>query len=123
MATLTVTEQIPGSDSIDYRDVIIPERLTVRQLICHYVQQQVERQQQVKSEPSNSFFIPKTVKQATPGSKPTIEQLQERALTAFTDNQIVVLLNDRQAEELDENIEITGKSNVTFLRLTPLIGG
>ena len=124
MATLTVTEQIPGSGSTDFIDVIVPEHTTVRQLICDYVEQQFNRRTNEPAKP-NSFLLAKEERMTNPVPKTrfTIEQLKERALSAFTDNQIILLLNDRQAEKLDEIIEITNKSNVTFLRLTPLIGG
>lgn len=45
------------------------------------------------------------------------------ALDAFKANGFVLLLDDRQIETLDEEVVIGPESVVTFLRLTPLVGG
>lgn len=42
---------------------------------------------------------------------------------AFQDGRYFVLLNDRQAENLDETIDLARTTEVTFLLLTPLKGG
>jgi hypothetical protein len=46
-----------------------------------------------------------------------------RAVEAFEANQILILVNDRQAESLDEEFTVGSTTTVTFLRLTPLVGG
>jgi hypothetical protein len=46
-----------------------------------------------------------------------------RAVEAFEANQILILVNDRQAESLDEEFVVGSTTTVTFLRLTPLVGG
>jgi hypothetical protein len=45
------------------------------------------------------------------------------ALDAFEQNGFVLLVDDRQAVEWDEEIEIHPGSTVVFLKLTPLVGG
>ena len=42
---------------------------------------------------------------------------------AFGRNGFVVLVDDRQVEELDEDIELALGTEVTFLKLVPLVGG
>ncbi|WP_329118302.1 hypothetical protein [Streptomyces sp. NBC_01465] len=51
------------------------------------------------------------------------ERQFERALTAFGRNGFVVLVGERQVEELDEEIELPAGTEVTFLKLVPLVGG
>jgi len=34
-----------------------------------------------------------------------------------------VLVDDRQVEELQEEVTLTGESTATFLKLVPLVGG
>jgi hypothetical protein len=46
-----------------------------------------------------------------------------RAVEAFEVNQILILVNDRQAESLDEEFVVGSTTTVTFLRLTALVGG
>ena len=48
---------------------------------------------------------------------------RERALRAFAGNGLIVLVGDRQLTELDEEVEVTADTEVTFLRLIPLVGG
>lgn len=48
---------------------------------------------------------------------------RERALTAFAGNGLLVLVGDRQLLDLDEEVELTADTEVTFLRLIPLVGG
>ena len=45
------------------------------------------------------------------------------ALEAFERNGFVLLVDDRQIEELEEEIRVRPETRVTFLRLIPLMGG
>ena len=45
------------------------------------------------------------------------------ALEAFGRNGFVLLVNDRQIESLDEEIRVQPETQVTFLKLVPLVGG
>ncbi|HMS41616.1 MAG TPA: hypothetical protein PKE69_15395, partial [Pyrinomonadaceae bacterium] len=47
----------------------------------------------------------------------------EKAIQAFERNGFIVLVDDIQAESLDQIIEIEAKTSVTFLKLVPLVGG
>lgn len=46
-----------------------------------------------------------------------------RAIEAFNRNRFILLFNDRQLEELDEEVALTPDAEVVFLYLTPLVGG
>lgn len=45
------------------------------------------------------------------------------ALNAFSQNGYFILINDLQAESLDQKILITTETSVRFIKLLPLIGG
>lgn len=45
------------------------------------------------------------------------------ALDAFQKNGFFILVNNRQAETLEEEITIADSTTVSFIKLTPLIGG
>lgn len=47
----------------------------------------------------------------------------EVACTAFERNGFVVLVDDRQVENLDEEITVQAETTVSFLKLVPLVGG
>jgi hypothetical protein len=51
------------------------------------------------------------------------EEQCARALEAFGRNGFVVLVDDRQVEELDDVVDLPVGAQVTFLRLVPLVGG
>jgi hypothetical protein len=44
-------------------------------------------------------------------------------VTAFRRNGFVVLVDERQVEDLDEVVDLFAGSVVTFLKLVPLVGG
>ena len=46
-----------------------------------------------------------------------------RAIDAFGRNGFFILVDDRQAEALDEAIDISPSTQVSFVKLTPLVGG
>lgn len=45
------------------------------------------------------------------------------ALNAFSQNGYFILINDLQAESLDQKIQITTETCVRFIKIVPLIGG
>ena len=47
----------------------------------------------------------------------------DRAIQAFESNQILILVDDRQAESLDEEFAVDSRTSVTFLHLSLLVGG
>ncbi len=47
----------------------------------------------------------------------------EIALEAFERNSFILLINDRQAESLDEEIMLDSSSQISFLKMVPLVGG
>ncbi len=128
--TLTIGEEAPGGGAKRSSQVLLPERLTVRQLIGAYVDAQIAQQQSAELV-HQSFFIPtedelilNQKSHSVPKSKPLDrEKLQTRALLAFEQNRYFILIDNNQAENLDQEIVLTSQSQVTFLRLTPLVGG
>ncbi len=47
----------------------------------------------------------------------------ELATEAFDAGRILILVNDRQAASLDEEIVLSPETDIAFLRLMPLVGG
>jgi hypothetical protein len=47
----------------------------------------------------------------------------ETALQAFKDGFYLVFIDDQQQEDLTAIVDLTGSSELLFLRLTPLVGG
>ncbi|MEU4560040.1 hypothetical protein AB0F72_16790 [Actinoplanes sp. NPDC023936] len=57
--------------------------------------------------------------------RPTLREilLTFSAVEAFSRNSFVVLVGNRQIEDLDERLDLSDGAEVTFLRLVPLAGG
>ena len=51
------------------------------------------------------------------------EKQYASAIAAFHGNGFLVLVDDRQITELDEAVDLRPQTQVTFLKLVPLIGG
>lgn len=51
------------------------------------------------------------------------EEQYERAIESFESNGFFILIDDRQIESLDEEIEVAPQSQVSFVKLVPLVGG
>ncbi|MET7616401.1 hypothetical protein [Streptomyces sp. NPDC005408] len=51
------------------------------------------------------------------------DRAYDRAVEAFGRNGFLVLVGDRQIEELDELVDLGPRTEVVFLRLVPLVGG
>lgn len=51
------------------------------------------------------------------------EQEIENALSGFKNRRVIMLFDDQEVEDLDQPLIITDDSQVTFLRLLPLMGG
>ena len=108
------------------------ERITVRELIRERVYQEVteynfrsRRQggvfrglvQPTDTERTlNGFKVPK-------GRDIDWEAQFARAIDAFGRNGFFILVDDRQAETLEQEIVIGPSTQVSFLKLTPLVGG
>jgi hypothetical protein len=51
------------------------------------------------------------------------EEQYRRAIIAFERNGYFILVDDRQVESLDDEIELTADTEISFVKLVPLVGG
>ena len=130
--TLTVFDETLGGQRDAARELTFPtERITVRELIRERVYQEVKDHNADRAQ--NGFFrglVQPTGAEATLNGyrleRPRMidwEPQFERALEAFEANQILLLVDDRQTETLEDVIEVRPGSEVVFLKLVPLVGG
>jgi hypothetical protein len=129
-ATLLIRDETPGAPSFhEWSLEVLTERITVRELIRSRVYQEVQDFNQAQTGEYRGLVQPTDSERTLNGyrlKKPRQidwrEQFQ-RAIEAFESSQVLVVVNDRQAESLDEEITILPGTEVTFLRLTLLVGG
>jgi hypothetical protein len=129
-ATLTIRDESATGETLLELTLTVPaERITVRDLIRQRVFHEVEEYNRRKPDtfrgliqPSDSERMLNGYRLKQPRTVDANTQLA-RAIDAFAGNQIIMLVGDHQVESLDEEIVVGPDTRVSFLRLTPLVGG
>lgn len=131
MATLTVRdESVSGEVFDDFALHFATDTITVRQLIRERVHQEVlQRSTETGHSRRQRLVNPEPLEAALNG-EPVVERQTidwrkqvDIACEAFERNGFFILLDERQAESLDEVLTIRHDSVVNFIKLTPLVGG
>ena len=127
--TCTICDASTGSKEYQFTLNVLNEQLTVQELICTRVSQEVLNYNLKQPTHYRGLVQPSDAEQTLNGfrlrSRRQLDQDEEcnKALKAFQENQFLLLLDNRQLTELDEEITIKPGSLVTFLKLIPLVGG
>jgi hypothetical protein len=129
-AMLTVhDERATGERTHSVRLSFSTEKVTVRELIRERIYQEVQDYNLKESEYFNGLVEPSDAEKTLNGfklrqrRKIDWEEQFERALDAFQRNGFFILVGDRQAERLDEELVVSGDTDVSFVKLVPLVGG
>jgi hypothetical protein len=107
----------------------LTERLSVRELIRARIYQEVQDYNQKEPEYFRGLVEPADAERVLNGYKIKAkrkidwEEQFKRAVEGFERNRFFVLVGDRQAEDLDEQFEVKVDSEVSFVKLVPLVGG
>jgi hypothetical protein len=128
--TLTVYDELTsGGRTNELTLEFLTERITVRELIRSRVYQEVTEYNARQPEHFRGLVQPTDAEQVLNGyrlrqrRKIDWQAQYDKAITAFRGNGFLVLVEDRQLTELDEGIELRAGTEVTFLKLVPLVGG
>lgn len=121
----TMTGSITGEMTLEF----LTEIITVRELIRSRVYQEVKDFNAQQTEHFRGLIQPTDTEATRNGFK--LKKSREidwrkqfeKAVEAFERNQVLILVNDHQAEALDEEITLAPDTSVTFLKLTLLVGG
>ena len=118
-----------GDDERDFTLEVPDERITVRQLIRARVYREVHDYNLDQPEYFHGLIQPSDAERSLNGFKMRRrrsidpERQFELAKRAFYTNGFILLVDDRQVDELEEEIEVRPDTTVTFLKLVPLVGG
>ncbi len=131
--TLTIRDETTfafGNDDEGAFALDVPaERITVRGLIRTRVYHEVRDYNLRQPEYFRGLVQPTDAERTLngfkvrPGRRLDPEKQFEGAVESFYRNGFLVLVNDRQVDELEEEIEVRPETTVTFLKLVPLVGG
>lgn len=130
MAMVTfVDETTAGERGTAWHLEIFEERLTLREIIRRRVFQEVAEHNAAGGDTFRGLVQPGDTERALNGfrmrthRRVDAEQQYARAVEAFSRNGFVVLVDDRQIEDLDTDLQLTMRTEITFLKLVPLVGG
>jgi hypothetical protein len=131
--TLTIRDETTssfGGDNEEFTLDVPTERITVRELIRARVYGEVRDYNLRQPEYFRGLVQPTDAERTLNGFKVRRgrridpEKQFKRAVESFYRNGFLVLVDDRQVDELQEEIEIRpDTTTVTFLKLVPLVGG
>lgn len=129
-ALLIRDEALSGETQQEFSLDFLTEHITVRELIRSRVYQEVRDFNVRKSR--NGFcglVTPTDAERTLKGVR--LKHLQEinwqeqfeQAVAGFEQGRMLILINDQQAQSLEEQIEVRPDTIVTFVKLTLLVGG
>src|SRR6266550_9200894 len=128
--TLTIhDETTSGQKTNTFTLDCLTERMSVRELIRARIYQEVQDYNQREPEYFRGLVEPTAAERVLNGYKLKArrkidwQEQFKRALEAFDRNGFFVLVGDRQAESLDEQFEVQVDTEVSFVKLVPLVGG
>lgn len=130
--TLTIRDETTfsfGSEGGGFTLDVPTERVTVRELIRTRVYAEVRDYNLRRPEFFRGLIQPSDAERTLNGfrlrraRKIDAEVQFEKAVELFYRNGFLVLVDDRQVEELEDEIETGPETTVTFLKLVPLVGG
>lgn len=105
------------------------ELVTVKDIIEARVLEEVRRYNEKRPEFFNGLVEPSDAERTLNGFKLKNERAVDGekqvyvALDAFTRNAFFMLVDDRQAETLEEEVRLSKSTRISFVKLTPLVGG
>ena len=123
-------EEMTGKTRHEFSLEVLTERITVRELIRSRVFQEVKDHNASQNQREFCGLIQPTDAEKTLNGFRLKKSRQinwqeqfDKAVEAFANQQILVLVDDVQVESLDDEIEIATTTAVSFLRLVLLVGG
>lgn len=128
--TLTIhDETTSGQKTNTFTIDCLTERLTVRDLIKARIYQEVQDYNLKQPEYFRGLVEPTQAERVLNGYKLKVrrkidwQEQYQRALEAFDRNGFFVLVGKKQAESLDQEFEVKVDTEVSFVKLVPLVGG
>lgn len=129
-ATLTIRDETTsGSNIVALTLDCLAERMTVRELIRARIYQEVQDYNLRQPEYFRGLVQPSEAEQSLNGYKVLArrkidwEDQFSKAVEAFSRNGFFILIDDKQAETLDEEFEVRADTDISFVKLLPLVGG
>lgn len=103
-------------------------RITVEALIRERVHQEVRSHNAARTTVPFAGLVEPTASEESRNGPRTFRRVDpdrqaDVAVDEFRRGRVLLLVDDRQVEDPETELELTSSSGVTFLRLVPLVGG
>ena len=127
--TLRIRDESPSGETLGESVLeFVTERITVRELIRSRVYQEVQDYNLKRTTRNPQLVQLGAADRVRNGKAHTGQPVHwkpqvELAIKAFEQNRVIIVVGDRQAERLDDEIIIAPETCVTFLKIVPLAGG
>jgi hypothetical protein len=133
--TVTIRDETASGQVYSETPLQFPtHRISARELIRERVYQEVQDfNRQQNQEVFRGLVQPTETERVLNGQRPEFRMKQHReidwkeqfdkAIDSFQANGFFILVGDRQVDSLDEKFEIDTQTQVSFVRLTMLVGG
>lgn len=129
-ATITIKDETSGGKLLSEIQIPIKSKtVTVKDIIEARVEYEVKKYNEKLPEYFMGLVQPTSAEKTLNGfkmkerKKIDPEKQVYTALHAFQNNGYFVLIDDKQADSLEQEIPVTPKTVVSFVKLTPLVGG
>ena len=129
-ATITIYDETAAGDRTNALTLdFLTARIPVRELIRRRVYEEVQEYNLSMPEYFKGLVQPTDAERVLNGyklrerRKIDWEEQARRAEEAFERNGFFLLVDDRQVESLDQEIDLKIGSEVSFIKLVPLVGG
>ncbi len=129
-ATLTIRDETTTGDSFhEWTLELLTERITVRELIRSRVYQEVKDYNARQPETFNGLVQPTDAERSLNGYRMKERRMIDwqpqfdKAIDAFNRRGFLLLIGERQATGLEEEVVIQPGTVVSFVKLVPLVGG
>lgn len=129
MQILISDELLNGTVTNQFEIHLSSNIVSVKELIKMRVTKEIEAYNNRLPEYFNGLVAPTDAERTLNGFKLKPKQVIDAekqvyvALDAFQKNGFFILVDNQQLEELDEMVRLQSTSKISFVKLTPLIGG
>lgn len=129
MTTITIVDESTAGATRIWSLDFLDETISLRELIRRRIYQEVTEYNARKAGYFHGLVQPTEAERTLNGNRlTTIRRLNwqaqyEKAIEAFLHHAYIVLVDDHHLADLDATVTIQAKTEVTFLKLVPLVGG
>lgn len=127
MNTISIKDEALNGDILN--EIILKfkeEYITVSELITARVTEEVEKYQQNANIYKNGLVLPTNIEARLNKKEQPLIDIEKQvyiALDAFQNNGFFILVDNEQIENLNQKILVDQTTAISFIKLTPLIGG